>query len=411
MDGLSRPQGRGAADTQAVLSPETNLTMVDVTPGAGMLPLADTDVVPSDSPLRAQQDAAAAAWTEVAGRHVARHYGDSAGEYAAVRQAAGLAERGDRARIRMFGKDPVKMIHGLVTNDLLKAAPGQGVYAAMLTPKGRTVAELRIFRRELPGGVEVLVELPREALAGTRDHFKKFVPPMFAKWSDVSETLVQLGVHGPQAREIVGRVLAIDPPAAEDAHVEAELGGAPVMVAATRYVGLEEGFDLFVETGAAEALWTALAEAGARPVGLGAIETLRIEAGRPRYGADLTEDVIPTEAFEETGLMQRAISFGKGCYTGQEVIVRIAHRGHVNKHLRGLLLGDAPAPAIGTRLVNPETGKDAGWLTSVAFSPMLGQTVALGYVRREVAPGAAVRVGAAEGAAATVVRLPFERAG
>src|SRR4051794_32121624 len=149
--------------------------------------------------------------------------------------------------------------------------------------------------------------------------------------------------------------------------------------------------------------------AGARPAGLGAIETLRIEAGRPRFGADLTEDVIPTEAFEESGLMERAISFTKGCYTGQEVIIRIAHRGHVNKHLRGLLLGDAPAPAPGTRLVNAETGKDAGWLTSVAHSPMLGQAVALGYVRREVEPGAAVRLGATDGAAATVVRLPFER--
>jgi glycine cleavage system aminomethyltransferase T len=107
--------------------------------------------------------------------------------------------------------------------------------------------------------------------------------------------------------------------------------------------------------------------------------------------------------------MERAVSFGKGCYTGQEVIVRIAHRGHVNKHLRGLLLGDAPAPAPGTRLINPATGKDAGWLTSVAFSPMLGQTVALGYVRRDVEPGMAVRVGDAEGAEARVVRLPFER--
>ncbi|HET7232957.1 MAG TPA: glycine cleavage T C-terminal barrel domain-containing protein [Longimicrobium sp.] len=385
--------------------------MVDSIPSPSIAPVAEAEAEPSDSPLRPQQDAAGAVWAEVAGRRVARHYGDQAGEYRAVREAAGLAERGDRARIRMFGKDPVKMIHGLVTNDLLKAAPGQGVYAAMLTPKGRTIAELRIFRRELPTGIEVLIELPREALAGTRDHFKKFVPPMFAKWADVSESVAQLGVFGPWARDIVSRVLGIDPPRGEDAHAEAEFGGVPVTVAGTRYVGLEDGFDLFADAEAAGALWTALAEAGARPVGLGTIETLRIEAGRPRYGADLSEDVIPTEAFEESGLMERAISFGKGCYTGQEVIIRIAHRGHVNKHLRGLLLGDAPAPQIGTRLINAETGKDAGWLTSVAFSPMLGQTVALGYVRREVEPGATVRVGAAEGAAATVARLPFERAG
>src|SRR5688500_17459906 len=131
---------------------------------------------PADSPLSALQDAAGAGWTEVAGRLVARHYGDPEAEYRAVRESAGLAERGDRARIRLWGKDPVKMIQGLITNDLLKSPAGQGVYAAMLTPKGRTLADLRVFRRELPEGVEVLLELPREALAGTREHLKRMVP-------------------------------------------------------------------------------------------------------------------------------------------------------------------------------------------------------------------------------------------
>ncbi|HEX8691923.1 MAG TPA: glycine cleavage T C-terminal barrel domain-containing protein [Longimicrobium sp.] len=362
-----------------------------------------------ESPLRPLQEAAGAVWAEVAGRPVARHYGDSLGEYRAVREAAGVAERSDRARIRLWGKDPVRMIQGLVTNDLANSPPGQGVYAAMLTPKGRTIAELRAFRRELASGVEVLLDLPREALEGVREHFRKFIPPMFARWADVSDALPAVGVHGPRARAIVSAVLGVEPPGEEDAHVEAELGGAPVLVAATRYVGGEEGFDLFVPAEAAAGAWTALVEAGARPVGLGAVETLRIEAGRPRYGADLTEEVIPTEAFEESGLLGRAISFTKGCYTGQEVIVRIAHRGHVNKHLRGLLLGDAPAPAPGAKLFNPENGREVGWVTSAAVSPLLGQTVALGYVRREVPPGAAVRVGSAEGAEAVVARLPFAK--
>ena len=369
----------------------------------------------AESPLRARQEERGAVWAEVAGRRVARHYGDSAAEYRAVRAGAGVAERGDRARIRLWGKDPVKMVHGLVTNDLLKAPAGQGVYAAMLTPKGRTIAEMRVFRRERPEGVEVLLELPREALEGTREHFRKFVPPMFAKWADASDSIGELGAYGPRSRELVGRVLGIDLPAlAEDAFVEAEFGGASVLVAATRYVGLEEGFDLFAPAEILADLWTALLDRGgdldARPVGLGTIETLRIEAGRPRYGADLTEEVIPTEAFEESGLLERVVSFTKGCYTGQEVIIRIAHRGHVNKHLRGFLLGDAPAPAPGTKVFNPASGKEAGWLSSVAFSPMLGQTVALGYARREMEPGSTVRVGSTEGGEATVVRLPFEKA-
>ena len=365
---------------------------------------------PAESPLRAEQDAAGAAWAEVAGRRVARHYGDSQAEYRAVREAAGVAERGDRARIRLWGKDPVKMVHGLITNDLLKAPAGQGVYAAMLTPKGRTISELRIFRRELPSGVEVLLDLPREALEGTRDHLKKMVPPMFARWADVTEQTAALGVYGPRSREIVSRVLGIDPPRQEDAHAEAGFGDAPVMALAPRAVGLEEGCDHGAPAEAAPGLWRALVEAGARPVGWGARETLRIEAGRPRCGADLGEDVIPTEAFEAAGLMERAISFTKGCYTGQEVIVRIAHRGHVNRNLRGLLLGDGLAPAAGARLFNPENGKDVGALTSVAWSPLLGQTIALGFVRRELGPGATVRVGSAEGAEATVAALPFARA-
>jgi folate-binding protein YgfZ len=366
-----------------------------------------TTHVIAEPPLRRTHEAAGAVFTHVEGRAVVRHYGDPPAEYRAVRDGAGLAERSDRARIRMWGKDPAKMLHGLITNDLTGAGAGQGVYAAMLTPKGRTLAELRAFRRSLE---EVLVELPREALAGVAEHLRKFVPPMFAKWADVSDEVDQLGVHGPHARAVLEQVLG-EPlgEMPEDAFREMRFGDVPVMVAATRYVGNEEGWDLFTRPTVLPALWDALRAAGAVPVGLEAIETLRIEAGRPRYGAELTEEVIPTEAFEETGMMPRAISFTKGCYTGQEVIVRIAHRGHVNRHLRGFRLGDIPAPAAGTPLFHPDTGKEVGRLTSIAFSPMLGETIALGFARREVEPRSQLRLGAQDGPPAAVVLLPFQR--
>jgi folate-binding protein YgfZ len=197
----------------------------------------------------------------------------------------------------------------------------------------------------------------------------------------------------------------------EDAFVEAAFGSATVVVLGTREVGGVEGYDLFAPAEQVPALWTALVDAGAamgaRPVGFGALETLRIEAGRPRYGAELEEDVIATEAFEATGLMPRAVSFTKGCYTGQEVIVRIAHRGHVNRHLRGLLLGDAPTPAARAPLFHVDTGREVGRVTSAAFSPLMGQTAALAFVRREIGPGGRVRVGSADGAEAEVVALPF----
>ncbi|HEV2150255.1 MAG TPA: aminomethyltransferase family protein [Longimicrobiaceae bacterium] len=368
----------------------------------------------ADSPLREAEEALGAAFTEVAGRRLPRHFGDEAAEYRAVREAAGVADRADRAQLRLWGRDPVKMVQGLLTNDLAGAPPGRAVYAAMLTPKGRTIGELRAFRLERPGGTEVLLDLPREALEGTREHLKKFVPPMFARWADVSEEVGALGVYGPRSRELLGRVLGTEIPALEeDAFTEATLGEERVLAVGTRFAGGEEGYDLIAPAAALPGLWRALLEEGAplgaRPVGHGALETLRVEAGVPRYGAELSEEVIPTEAFEAIGMMPRAVSFTKGCYTGQEVIVRIAHRGHVNRHLRGLRLGDGAAPPPGTPLFHPETGKPAGRITSVAFSPLMGETVALGFVRRELEPGDAVRVGAADGTRAEVAALPFAK--
>ncbi len=365
-----------------------------------------TTAAPARSALRPLLEQAGAAFGEVAGRPVARHFGDGAAEYRAVRESVGLAVREDRARFRLWGKDPARMMHGLITNDLLKAEPGRGVYGAMLTARGRMIADVRVFRR---ADGEVLVGLAREALEGTREHLKKMVPPLFARWADATDDVDEIGVYGPGARALLARVLDAEIPAlAEDAFVEPEYAGARLLVAATREAGGGEGFDVFVPADRAAELWTALRAGDARPVGFGVLETLRIEAGRPRYGRELTEETIPTEAYESSGLMERAISFHKGCYTGQEVIVRIAHRGHVNRHLRGLLLGDAPVPAARAPLVNPETGREVGWTTSAAFSPRLGQTVAMGYVRREVQPGAEVRIGAADGPAAQVAGLPFE---
>ncbi|MBB4638307.1 aminomethyl transferase family protein [Longimicrobium terrae] len=377
--------------------------------------MTDTTIPATVSPLRAPLEAAGARWAEVAGREVVRHFGDAAAEYQAVRQTAGFAERADRARFRLWGKDPARMLHGLITNDLLKAPAGQGVYAAMLTPKGRTLADLRAFRRDVDGAAELIVDIAREALEGTRDHLKKFVPPMFAKWAEATDSLIEIGVYGPRSAELLAAVLGTEIPAdlAEDAFVEPEFAGARLLVAATREAGLEAGFDVFVPAEQAAALWAALAEhgtaIGARPVGFGTLETLRIEAGRPRYGIDITEETIPTEAYQEAGLMERAISFTKGCYTGQEVIIRIAHRGHVNRHLRGLLLADSAAPSPRTPLFNPENGRESGWVTSAAFSPRMGQTIAMGYARRELEPGATVRLGAADGPEARVVALPFGR--
>ena len=363
-------------------------------------------------PLHDHQEGGGTVWGEVANHPVARHYGDSAAEYRAVREGVGIGHRADLAPIRFWGRDPVRMLQGLITNDLAGAPLEKGVYAAMLTPKGRTLADLRAFRSEGAEGSEAMLLLPREALNGVQEHLKRFVPPIFARWAEASPEWGIVGTYGPRARTLLKQILDVELRGlAEDGLVACEWRGGRVRVIRTLYAGGEDGYDVVASAALLPELWDALLAGEItpppRPVGFGALETLRIEAGRPRYGMDITEDTIATEAFESTGLLPRAISFTKGCYTGQEVIVRIAHRGHVNRHLRGLLLGDAPAPSFRTPLLHPDSGKEIGWTTSAAFSPQLGQTIALGYLRREVGPGDAVRLGAVGGLAATIAELPF----
>lgn len=357
------------------------------------------------SPIHSIHEELGARFGEVAGRLLPRNYGDPAAEYRAVRNGAGVVDRWDRAWIRLTGRDPVKMIQGLVTNDLAGASEGQGVYAAMLTPKGKMLADLRAFRT---AGGSVLMDVDAAALQGVLDHLKKYVPPLFARPEHLGAGYDLLGVYGPRSRELVNAVLGTEIPEgfAEEAFVLGAFDGQEVMAIRTEYPG-EDGYDLLAPASVLEPLWRAVVAAGAVPVGHGTLEVLRIEAGRPRWGAELTEDVIPIEA----GLRDRAISQTKGCYTGQEVIIRILHRGRVNWHLRGLTLGEAPAPAAGVELFRPGEAKSVGRVTSACNSPLYGQTIALGYVRREVLPPSTLRLGDPEGAEVGVVELPIPLTG
>ncbi|MBW3630294.1 MAG: hypothetical protein KY464_13480, partial [Gemmatimonadetes bacterium] len=179
----------------------------------------------TESSLRSRHEALEANFAELAGVQVPWRYGSGVGEYAAVRGAAGIVDRSDRAQLRMWGRDPAKMLHGLLTNDLVGAAPGHGVYAAMLTPKGRMIADLRAFKVERAGATELLIDVPREALAGTTEHFKKFVPPMFARW-EVAEQMGAIGVYGPRATDLLLRAGADVVAGEEDEFVEFEIAGA-----------------------------------------------------------------------------------------------------------------------------------------------------------------------------------------
>lgn len=345
-------------------------------------------------------DALTVRWGESDGSPLPRSYGDAAAEYHAALEHAAVVDRCDRALLRVYGRDPLRILQGMLSNDVTAASPGRAVYAALLTPKGRMLADLRVFRRP----DDFLLELPAAALAGVVETFTRSVPPLFARWEDVSETLHVLGVYGPEAGARLGTLLGTPPPdpALEDAAAAAAIAGQPAIVVSTRFTG-GAGYDVVAPTAVAERLWLELASTGVRPAGHAPLDVLRIEAGVPCWGAELTTETIPLEA----GIQARAISMTKGCYTGQEVIVRILHRGHVNWLLRGVLLGEAAGAKRDTPLLQPGTGKQVGRITSSAWSPRLDQEIALAYVRRELEPGAMLELAATGGPAAQVVTLPF----
>lgn len=328
-----------------------------------------------------------------------RNYGDPAAEYAAARDDVAIIVRDDRRFIRVHGRDPLRMVQGLVTNDVVNAPSDRAVYAAILTPKGKMVADTRILRRPLADGThELLLETDAAAADGMAAHLRKFVPPLFARFEDATSAWSMIGVHGPRAAETVRGVFGVDVAgSAEDTVFETSYGDVPVTVIATSHTAVV-GYDVLVPAAAISDVWRALEAAGARPIGHATLDVLRIEAGRPVWGAELDENTIPLEA----GLRARAISETKGCYTGQEVIIRILHRGHVNWQLRRVLLGDAASPARGTALVRPGDGKKVGRITSAAWSPAHGQAIALAYVRREVELPGELRLGDTDGPAATV---------
>lgn len=357
---------------------------------------------PSPPGLRALHEALGARFGGDGEDAPPRNYGDPAAEYRAAHGGCVVVDRSDRSAWRATGRDPVRMLNGLVTNDLAGAPENQGVYAAMLTPKGKMVAELRLFRL---AEREVLFDTAAGAQEDLTATLRKYVPPLFARMAPAE--MAVLGVYGPGARAAISAALGAEPPEEQppEGWVAARAAGdeedGPTLVVRTPYAGVP-GYDVLLPATGAADTFRALTAAGAVPAGHATLEVLRIEAGTPRWGAELTGDVIPLEA----GLRERAISEGKGCYTGQEVIIRILHRGHVNWRLRGLLLGEAPAPPAGTQLTRPGEEKAVARVTSACSSPALGQTVALGYARRELEAGAPLEL--PDGGHAELVELPFD---
>jgi folate-binding protein YgfZ len=339
---------------------------------------------------------------EIAGQAIVLHYGDVAGEYAALRSGAIAIDRSARGRMRVTGPRAREMITGMVTNDVQALNPGYGLYAAALTPKGKIVSDLRIFATD----DALLIDAPARAYAGWQAMVRKYVNPRLAPYTDESGITRDLGIFGPRAPAIVSALTGLDtesltalPPYG---HRAVARDGAAWLVARVPELDVH-GYELFIPAAAFDAAWHAALAAGATASGLAAWDIARVEAGRPEWGVDIDDTTIPQEAnFDEL----HAISYTKGCYIGQEVVARVHFRGHVNRHLRGLrAAGTAPLPEHA--VLTDATGKPVGDVRSSVLSPRLGP-IALAMVRREVNPGATVTAQWEDGEArAEVVTLPF----
>ena len=280
-----------------------------------------------------------------------------------------------RGQVAVAGRDRASFLQGFLTNDVEALGPGAGCYAAWLTPQGRMMTDMHVLESD---GM-MLLDLPAFTAEATLARLDQFHFAEDVSLSSLDGSLTSLWLHGPRAAAVLE--VAMQNAAGLAAwvpyqHRPLQFQGAPVVVARVDQLGVP-GYCVFLPPASRDALWTTLAAAGAAAVGQDAIDAARIEAGYPIFGVDMKEDTIPLEA----GIEDRAISTSKGCYVGQEVIIRILHRGHgrVAKHLVGLAI-DGPVPPAGAPVVAAD--REVGRVTSAATSPR-GGTLALAYVHRD----------------------------
>jgi glycine cleavage system aminomethyltransferase T len=331
-----------------------------------------------------------ASFTTINGLEAVAHYIDPAAEYRWIQNNAGVIDLGFRGRFCLTGSDRVRLLHGQVTNDVQGLPPFRGCYAAFVNNKGRMQSDAFIHAL----AEEILIDVEpglTEPLLRRLDHY---IVADDVLCVDVAPHYGLLSVQGPRAMAVIARLaLTPDLPARslDIVRVVDPLLGELYLVRNAR-TGTD-GCDLFVPLDAQamvlDKLIAAARDEGGGIVGWDAFEWARIEAGIPRFGADMDETTLAPEAAIEA----RAISYSKGCYIGQEVIARVRTYGQVAKALRGLRMMDptAPLPTRGDKLFR--AGREVGHVTSAIRSPRVGGVIALGYVRRECnTPGTELQI-------------------
>jgi folate-binding protein YgfZ len=305
-------------------------------------------------------------------------------QYRQLREECGLLDRSGRGGIAVIGPDGAEYLQGQLTNDVEALGVGEGQYAALLDRKGHMQADLRVLRA---AAEEILLDLEPETKDAALRHLTMYSIGRDVKVVDATEERAIVSLIGPRAVEIAGSA-----PLPEFANESTTVAGTRVLA-----VGTRDGIDLFLPIAERDRLIAALLEAGAVEVSAEAVEILRVEAGVPRFGAEMDAATMPAEA----SIVEDAVSFTKGCYIGQETVARLHYKGKPNRHLRGLKLSAAATPGAPLRLGEKEVGTLGGAVVSPALGP-----IGLAIVRREAQPGAQLTVGE-DGVTAEVVALPF----
>lgn len=303
--------------------------------------------------------------------------------YHALRHGAIVANRSDRLRMLFTGEKAAESLTGLVTNDVSSLKVGHGQYAAALTNKGKILADVRIFATE----AGFLVDANAAAGAQWATMVKKFVNPRLAKYQDISAVSGDVGVFGPNALEVVRTVFSgseIPGELGAYGHVVVKFADTSMMLARVPDFGVD-GYDIIGPRETMDELFAKFVSAGAIDDANEALQVARIEAGRPEWGIDMDDTMLAQELDMDR---LNAISYTKGCYTGQETVARVHYRGHVNRSLRGLRFSETIVPPPGTPLTDADD-KEVGTVKSGALSPRLG-AIALAILRREIEPGSTV---------------------
>ena len=335
--------------------------------------------------------------------------------YSAATRSAAWMQRPSRQFVILQGRSPARMLLGLssgrIPSDPLSLGPGlrRGIvpYSTLLTPKGRLVADMRVSRIDPGDAGSLLLDLPTEAFEEALTHLQRFLPPRLARVMTPEVSLRMLTLIGPEAASLLASLAShatdgsnspipgssIDRDILESFSEGEELTGPGASIHGFRLIRIDDvrpqAWDVIMPEADLDAWSARLAAAGVSEADPLVWDTLRVERGRPEFGHELDHETLPPEA----GIEDRAIDPRKGCYTGQEVIVRIRDRGKVNRRLRGLLLGPVPPPRSGTLLYAPGREQPVGETRTSVHSPRFGQTAALGYVRREIDPPALLHLG------------------